>query len=76
VIDRCAAKPSISIASNTAIDSGAAVKVATAPANTGMGTYDFTPGTISTGNLQPTVPSYAYATTYHSTLTVSIVSGP
>jgi hypothetical protein len=73
-----AAKPTISIAGNTALDGGAAVKIASASANTGMGTYDFTPGTIGigTGNLQLTVPSYAYATTYHSTLTVSIVSGP
>ena len=57
---------------------GTAVKVASAAANTGMGTYDFTPGNTNGSNtaLQLTVPSYAYATTYHSTLTVSIVSGP
>jgi hypothetical protein len=71
-----AAKPAVSIASNTAVDGASAVKVTSAATNTGMGTYDYTPGTISTGNLQLTVPSYAYASTYHSTLTVSIVSGP
>lgn len=70
------APPSISISTNTAVDSGTAVKVASAAVKQGMGTYDFTPGTISSGNLQLTVPSYAYATTYHSTLTVSIISGP
>jgi hypothetical protein len=71
-----AAKPSISIASNTALDSGAAVKVASAAVNAGMGTYNFTPGTIASGNLELAVPSYAYASTYTSTLTVSVVSGP
>jgi hypothetical protein len=73
-----AAKPTISIASNTAIDGGSAVKVASAAANTAMGTYNFTPGNLNGANtgLQLSVPSYAYATTYHSTLTVSIVSGP
>ena len=71
-----ASKPTISIVANTALDGGAAVKIASAAVNTGMGTYNFTPGAIGTGNLQLTVPSYAYATTYHSTLTVSIVSGP
>jgi hypothetical protein len=71
-----AAKPSLSISTNTALDAGSAVAVASAASKTGMGTYNFTPGTIGTGNLQVTVPSYAYATTYHSTLTVSIVSGP
>lgn len=71
-----ASKPTISISANTALDGASAVTIASTAANSGMGTYDFTPGTIGTGNLQLTVPSYAYATTYHSTLTVSIVSGP
>jgi hypothetical protein len=73
-----AAKPSISIASNSAVDGGSAVKVASAATNAGMGTYDFTPGNTNGANtgLQLAIPSYAYATTYHSTLTVSIVSGP
>jgi hypothetical protein len=71
-----AAVPTVSIATNTALDSGSAVAMASAATKKGMGTYDFTPGTVGTGNLQLTVPSYAYATTYHSTLTVSIVSGP
>jgi len=73
-----AAKPTISISSNTALDSGSAVTLASAATGTGMGTYDFTPANISGANtgLQTTVPSYAYATTYHTTLTVSLVSGP
>lgn len=72
-----AAPPTISITTNTALDSGSAVTVASAALNKGMGTYNFTPGTITGGsNLQLTVPSTSYATTYHSTLTVSVVSGP
>lgn len=71
------AAPAISISANTAVDTASAVKVASAMANTGMGTYDFTPGTIGTGNLKLVIPSWVYAgTTYNSTLTVSIVSGP
>jgi len=71
-----AAPPTVSISSNTAIDGGSAVTVASAAANKGTGTYNFTPGTIAGGNLQLSVPSYAYASTYSSTPTVSIVSGP
>jgi hypothetical protein len=71
-----AAPPTIKISANTALDSGTAVSVASAASKAGMGGYNFTPGAIGTGSLQLTVPSYAYATTYHSTLTVSIVSGP
>ena len=72
-----AAPPTVSITGNTAIDTASAVTIASAAVNKGMGTYDFTPGLIGgTGRLQLTVPSGAYATTYHSTLTVSIVSGP
>jgi hypothetical protein len=52
-----AAPPTISLASNTAIDSGTAVTVASAAVGKGMGTYDFTAGTIGSGNLQLTVPS-------------------
>jgi len=73
-----ASAPTISIASNTALDSGSAVKVASAAASKGMGTYNFTPGTLGGGGnaLTLAVPSSAYAATYNSTLTVSIVSGP
>jgi hypothetical protein len=73
-----AAPPTISISGNTSIDSGSAVKVASTASGTGLGTYDFTPGTIGSAgnNLLLTVPSYAYSTTYTSTVTVSIVSGP
>ena len=70
--------PSISISGNTPIDTGSAVKVASAQSGTGLGTYDFTPGNIGVAgnNLQLTLPSYAYSTTYGSTITESIVSGP
>jgi hypothetical protein len=68
--------PSICLHSNTAIDSGAAVTVASAAQSTGDGSYTFTPGTIGGGNLQLTMPSYAYATMYSSTLTVTIAQGP
>jgi hypothetical protein len=73
-----AAAPTVSIASNTALDNTTAVKVASAAAKKGMGTYTFTPGTIAgvSAPLSLAVPSYAYASTYNSTLTVSIVSGP
>lgn len=74
------AVPSVAITSNTAIDAASAVKVASAAANTGMGTYDFTPGFVDTTsghNLKLVIPSWVYAgTTYSSTLTVSINSGP
>ena len=49
---------------------------ASAAQNAGDGTYTFTPATIGSGNLQPPMPSYAYATTYTSTLTVTIAQGP
>jgi hypothetical protein len=55
------------------------VKVASAAALTGSGTYNFTPGTVDGvigHNLSLAVPSWAYATTYTSTVTVSIGSGP
>ncbi len=71
-----AAPPTISISALTALDSGSAVTVASAAAGAGAGTYNFAPATVGTGNLQLTVPGSAYATTYHSTLTVSIVAGP
>lgn len=69
--------PSISIASNTTID-GSAVKIASAAVQHGMGSYTFTAGQLGgAGNaLTLSVPGYAYATTYASTLTVSITSGP
>ncbi len=73
-----ASAPTVSIVANTALDGGSAVKVASAAANKGMGTYTFTPGQLGgAGNaLTLAVPSYAYASTYNSTLTVSVVSGP
>jgi hypothetical protein len=75
-----AATPTISISSNTGIDVASAVKVASAAANTGMGTYDFTPANVdatSGHNLKLVIPSWVYAgATYNSTLTVSIGTGP
>lgn len=73
-----ASAPTVSIAANTALDGGSAVKVASAPLTKGMGTYTFTPGALGGGGnaLTLAVPSYAYATTYTSTLTVSVASGP
>jgi hypothetical protein len=71
-----AAAPAISIIANTAVDSSAAVKVASAAVNKGMGSYNFIPGAVGTGQISLAVPSSAYAATYNSTLTVSINSGP
>jgi hypothetical protein len=73
-----ASAPTISIATNAALDNGAAVKVASAAAKKGMGTYTFTPANISgiAAPLSLAVPSYAYASTYNSTLTLSVVSSP
>lgn len=74
------APPGISISGNTAVDTASAVKVASAAANSGMGTYDFTPAGVDgiTGHeLKLVIPSWVYAgATYSSTLTVSVVSGP
>ena len=54
------------------IDDTAAVKVASAATNDGMGTYNFT----QSGPLTLSIPSTAYATTYRSDVTVSVVTGP
>lgn len=63
--------PSILSGAPWAIDAGSAVKIATAAVDTGMGKYDF-----SATSLALTVPASAYAKTYRSDITVSIVSGP
>ncbi len=66
------AVPSIT-AGPYAIDAGSAVKIASAAADgTGMGSYSFTQG----GSLSLNIPASAYATTYRSDLTVSVVTGP
>lgn len=65
-----------------AIDTASAVKISSAAADgTGMGSYTFTQGdldTVTAGSqpLKLTVPASAYAKTYRSDVTVSIVSGP
>jgi WxL domain surface cell wall-binding len=62
------------------LDSGTAVTLASSAVNTGMGAYDFTPADIAGGTtgmkLELVVPASAYAGSYNSTLTVSIVSLP
>lgn len=55
------------------LDGAGAVKIAGAAIDTGMGTYNFTTGT---SKLTLSVPSSAYAKTYRSDLTVSVVAGP
>ena len=64
--------PSITAGPYT-IDSGSSVEIASAAADgSGMGDYDFTQG----GSLTLSVPASAYATTYRSTVTVSVATGP
>lgn len=64
------------------LDAGSAVKIASAAANgTGMGSYTFTQGDLDSGTsgsqpLKLTVPASAYAKTYRSDVTVSVISGP
>ena len=53
------------------IDSASAVKISSAAVDSGMGSYNFT-----SGNLTLTIPANAYAGTYSSTVTVSVVTGP
>ncbi|MDO8735716.1 MAG: WxL domain-containing protein [Thermoleophilia bacterium] len=54
------------------IDSGSAVKIASAATDNGMGAYNFTQG----GSLTLSIPANAYAASYRSEVTVSAVSGP
>lgn len=72
----CTGSPAVSITGNTAVDGASAVTVLDAAAGTGMGSYDVTPGTIGAGQLQLAIPGNALATTYHSTLTITVNSGP
>lgn len=72
----CNGSPTVPISAATAVDVASAVKVLSAAANAGMGTYTVTPGTIGTGQLQLAIPGNALATTYHSTLTITVISGP
>ena len=65
------ATPSITTGPYT-IDHASAVKIASAAADgTGMGSYTFTPSPITLS-----IPASAYAGTYPSTITVSVVTGP
>jgi hypothetical protein len=64
--------PTVDIpAGGTAFDTTSPITVATAAANTGLGTYDFGSTTLIL-----TIPAAAYAAEYHSTVTISLVSGP
>lgn len=72
----CTGSPTVSISGNTAVDVASAVKVLSAAVNTGLGSYTVTPGTIGTGQLALAIPGNALATTYHSTLTITVISGP
>lgn len=65
------AAPAIQSGAPWAVDAGSAVKIASAAVDTGMGKYDF-----SSTSLALTVPASAYAKTYRSDVTVSVVSGP
>ena len=65
------ALPSVQAGAPWAVDAGSAVKIASAAVDAGMGKYDFT-----STSLALTVPASAYAKTYRSDLTVSVVSGP
>lgn len=74
------AEPSITGGPYT-IDGAAAVKIASATGPGGMGSYTFTEGDLDGGTagsqaLQLSVPANAFAATYRSDVTVSIVSGP
>jgi hypothetical protein len=65
--------PSPSTLSVSGVDNTTgAVKIATAAVDTGMGQYDFT----GTNKLSLSVPASAYAKTYRSDITVTVVSGP
>ena len=73
------APPAIALNSLTPIDVPTAVRMASAAANTGAGTYVFTPGEIggvSGHHLQLTLPASAYAASYSSTLTLTVAAGP
>ncbi|MGI8825408.1 MAG: WxL domain-containing protein [Chloroflexota bacterium] len=78
----CTGSPTVSVSTNTSVDTGSgttpgsAVKVLSAAALSGIGSYTVTPGTIGTGQIQLAIPGNALATTYHSTLTITVNAGP
>jgi hypothetical protein len=59
------------VAGSYLIDSASALKISSAAVDTGMGSYSY-----SGGNLTLSIPANAYAGTYTSTVTVSVVTGP
>lgn len=78
----CTGSPTVSMSATTAVDTGSgstpgsAVPVLSAAALAGIGSYTVTPGTIGSGHLALAIPGNALATTYHSTLTITVNSGP
>ena len=71
--------PRILVAGITAIDVTTAVPIAAADPGTGVGAYTYSPGNIVDvpgWNLQFVIPAAAYATTYSSTITISMIAGP
>lgn len=64
------ASPTISDGPYT-LDSSQPLQIASAPAGTGLGAYNFSATTLSL-----TIPSDSYAGTYNSTITISVVAGP
>ncbi len=72
----CTGSPTVSISAATAIDGASAIKMLSAAANTGVGSFTVTPGTVGSGQLALAIPGNALATTYHSTLTITVISGP
>ena len=59
------------VSTNTAIDTGVPIKIASAPAIKGMGSYTFTVLGVTL-----TIPANTYAATYRSNATVTLSSGP
>jgi hypothetical protein len=53
------------------IDLASPFQIASAPLGTGMGSYTFSATTLTLA-----IPSYAYAGTYISTITITVVSAP
>jgi len=65
--------PTLAGAATYAVDAGAAVDVASAAADKGLGLYDFT---YATDALELSLPADVYAGTYTSTVTLTVATGP
>lgn len=73
---QCRGMPSVTLQSNAAVDVSSPVTVLSAAVNQGMGSYTVAPGSIGPGQLALHLPANAPATTYHSTLIITVNSGP